>query len=532
MKRLKDPLYGYIDIEDDVFDLIIDTPEFQRLRGVTQTSYAPLYASAVHNRFVHSLGVYHLGKIVANSIEERRQGEEWYLKKYLSVFKYACLLHDIGHAPFSHTGENFFLGSDGSRKSLHNVVVELTKDNSLSEEIFKRDYKAAPHELMSVVVSLRVFQSLFCDNEERSFFARCILGYPYVIDLDEHKSYLNCLIAMLNSSIIDVDKLDYLIRDAYITGYDTVSIDYHRLLKNINFILIDGTYKIVYHQAAISVIESVIFAHDSERKWIQNHPIVQYEAFLLQHAIEVLNSKYPLFTYDALSQVGVDIFDGYKVSLINDGDILFLMKNFRSDSLIQEYFFRKIRRHPLWKSEAEYKAIFNKAFTDNTYAVLEEKIEKLVKYLSTTNFSIELNQSAHVGLTEDIDATRKEYENASGNQKDNYKINLEEKEKHLKLLDCFKQFAEDQTIDFDFVILTAKRFNSGFGKVDFEKIEVDFSTLKSTCAFKKVANSLSAGKNEREKFFYVFYKRKDRKHKLDVAKLAQYLMSYVLEEVY
>lgn len=210
MKRLKDPLYGYIDIEDDVFDLIIDTPEFQRLRGVTQTSYAPLYASAVHNRFVHSLGVYHLGKIVANSIEERRQGEEWYLKKYLSVFKYACLLHDIGHAPFSHTGENFFLGSDGSRKSLHNVVVELTKDNSLSEEIFKRDYKAAPHELMSVVVSLRVFQSLFCDNEERSFFARCILGYPYVIDLDEHKSYLNCLIAMLNSSIIDVDKLDYL----------------------------------------------------------------------------------------------------------------------------------------------------------------------------------------------------------------------------------------------------------------------------------------------------------------------------------
>ena len=164
--------------------------------------------------------------------------------------------------------------------------------------------------------------------------------------------------------------------------------------------------------------------------------------------------------------------------------------------------------------------------------MLEEKIEKLVKYLSTTNFSIELNQSAHVGLTKDIDATRKEYENASGNQKDNYKINLEEKEKHLKLLDCFKQFAEDQTIDFDFVILTAKRFNSGFGKVDFDKIEVCFSTLKSTCAFKEVANSLSAGKNEREKFFYVFYKRKDRKHKLDVAKLAQYLMSYVLKEVY
>lgn len=532
MKRLKDPLYGYIDIEDEIFDLIIDTPEFQRLRGVIQTSYAPLYASAVHNRFVHSLGVYHLGKIVAKSIRAKNKKKIDVLDKYLTVFKYACLLHDVGHAPFSHTGENFFLGREGSRKSLHNEVVELTDDDKLMEEILKKDYKAAPHELMSVVVSLRSFSNLFFDKEERSFFARCILGYPYFIDLDEHKSFLNCLIAMLNSSIIDVDKLDYLIRDAYITGYDTVSIDYHRLLKNINFVFAKGTYKIVYTQAAISVIENVIFAHDSEKKWIQNHPVVQYEAFLLQHAIEVLDSEYSLFTYDALSQCGVDVFEGYKISLINDGDILFLMKNSRSDPLIEEYFFRKNRRHPLWKSEAEYKAIFNKAFTDNAYAELEEKIEDLVKYLSTTNSSIELNQHAYEGLLKDINAIRNESENLLGNLRDKYKITLEEKEKHLKLLGCFKRFAEEQKIDFDFIILTAKRFNSGFGKVDFEKIEVDFSTLKSTCEFKKVATSFNADENERETFFYVFYRRKDRKHKLDVTKLAQYLSNYVVEELY
>lgn len=60
MKRLKDPIYGYIDIDDDIIDYIIDTATFQRLRTIIQTSYAPLFASAVHNRFVHSLGVYHL----------------------------------------------------------------------------------------------------------------------------------------------------------------------------------------------------------------------------------------------------------------------------------------------------------------------------------------------------------------------------------------------------------------------------------------------------------------------------------------
>ena len=55
MKRFKDPIYGYIDIPDEVVD-IIDTAAFQRLRSIIQTSYAPLYASAVHNRFVQFTG--------------------------------------------------------------------------------------------------------------------------------------------------------------------------------------------------------------------------------------------------------------------------------------------------------------------------------------------------------------------------------------------------------------------------------------------------------------------------------------------
>ena len=61
MKQIKDPIYGYINIEDD-FISVIDTPEYQRLRNVIQTSYQALYPSALHNRFTHSIGVFHLGK--------------------------------------------------------------------------------------------------------------------------------------------------------------------------------------------------------------------------------------------------------------------------------------------------------------------------------------------------------------------------------------------------------------------------------------------------------------------------------------
>ena len=61
MKLIKDPLYGYIEIEEKYIALI-NSAEFQRLRNIRQTGYESLYPSALHNRFVHSLGVFYLGK--------------------------------------------------------------------------------------------------------------------------------------------------------------------------------------------------------------------------------------------------------------------------------------------------------------------------------------------------------------------------------------------------------------------------------------------------------------------------------------
>lgn len=57
-KKLKDPIYGYISIPVEIIKNVVDTAVFQRLRRIVQTSYTPLYSSAVHNRFVHSIGVF------------------------------------------------------------------------------------------------------------------------------------------------------------------------------------------------------------------------------------------------------------------------------------------------------------------------------------------------------------------------------------------------------------------------------------------------------------------------------------------
>lgn len=96
-KIIKDCVHNYIEIEVPFFG-IIDTAGFQRLKSVKQTSYSSLYPSSTHNLFLNMSLDKELDTLV-------RQDEE----SIKFTFKIACLLHDYGHAPFSHTGEELTL---------------------------------------------------------------------------------------------------------------------------------------------------------------------------------------------------------------------------------------------------------------------------------------------------------------------------------------------------------------------------------------------------------------------------------------
>ena len=101
---VRDPVWGNIPLEREAAELI-DTSSFQRLRRVKQLGFAHLvYPGAVHSRFMHALGVYHLtrralealarqGALEALNTEERGQ---------LTLVTLAALLHDVGHYAFSH----------------------------------------------------------------------------------------------------------------------------------------------------------------------------------------------------------------------------------------------------------------------------------------------------------------------------------------------------------------------------------------------------------------------------------------------
>ena len=514
-KRVKDPIYGYIKIPVTYMTNIVDTAVFQRLRRVIQTSYSPLYSSAVHNRFVHSMGVFYLGELTVNQlIKEVHQkvNSPMDLEGIGELFKLACLLHDVGHAPFSHTGEGFYLGKDHDYTQLHSKLIEAIGNENFSKDIpDDSSSAAAPHEIMSAIIGILEFEIFFDSMEQKEFFARCITGYKYSEETTEN-NIKNCFISMLNSKVIDVDKLDYLIRDAYITGFDTVNIDFERLLSSLTISKDNGKYRIAYYKNAISVIENVVYAHDAERKWIQTHPVVLYEAYILQHIISYLSEKIDdnekkLFSLESLSKKGQQFKNGLSISLLCDDDIIYLMKNSFHSQLCEEFFERRIRRHPVWKSEAEYKAfVLDMASGGSLLEKFEQAMSVTAKYLikSTDSWVIDdaliakLEKEKETLVSTDMDSETK-------------RVQLENKEMILKVVHSLEGYASEKGISCNFVILMASQFNSGFGKPDFSATNIAFQTKdgEKIAAVGKIVSAIEAKERDRDNFFYLFYKRKD-----------------------
>ena len=518
-KLLKDPIYGYVDIDAKIVSGIIDTACFQRLRNIRQTSYAPLYPASFHNRFLHSIGVYYLGRKAFNALHQSLDDdkslseEDW--ANYKRLFELACLLHDVGHAPFSHTGELFFLSNGESPPSIYSQLMTLVGDKEFTQDVdyyYKNGKSAAPHEIMSCIVSLETFKEHFKDSNERDFFSRCITGFKYRETSVDSKDILNCLIESLNSPIIDVDRLDYIIRDAQTTGFQSVSIDYARLLEGMRIIENNNIKCLGYHKSALSVIENVIYAHDAERKWIQNHPTILYEHFMLQHAMRSIEkffslseNKTRLFSYESLTKAGSHFATKGKISLLADEDILHIMKSVYSDNLIDEYFARNTRRHPIWKSEAEYRALFDNELGKNKLDDFEVAFKEIEKYL-IDHFSIpviNIDVLSHIQEEE-----RKLEEKKELLPEKDYNSLIIGINKVKKWTLCLQKIADDNNLVFDFAIISANKFKSGFLKKDLEKIPILFPNLGLQPLIKDVSTILTSDKT-RDSFFYLFYRSKN-----------------------
>ena len=271
-KVFRDSVHGYIAIPESYCSRLIDTPLFQRLRHIEQTSMRCLYPSARHDRFVHSLGVYHLGCIafehLQNNISEMEEArgiskERWISWKH--TFLIACLMHDCGHGPFSHTFERFYDVAEQDCSGGKHLEHRLARKIGIHEDEISCFRTSAEHEKVSAILLLDKYSESIkeiCPNADPFLAARMITGWTHLIKDSVEKQIENILISLLNGPI-DVDKLDYIVRDTWASGADNATVDIPRLLGAVCAGHDDsGKLILAFRKSALSVIEGIFSARN------------------------------------------------------------------------------------------------------------------------------------------------------------------------------------------------------------------------------------------------------------------------------
>jgi len=229
---------------------VIDTLAVQRLRRIRQLAGAEfVYPAANHTRFEHVLGTMYLAGVVSESLPVHLTAEE---KQRVRL---AALLHDVGHAPFSHLFEPLLLKYMG--RNHEDISRWIIADSTLTETITHQGF----------------------DAEELSGLA---IGKPSKSD----RSFLGQVI----SSSFDVDKMDFVVRDSYHTGAGYGSVDVFRLIYTMD--VLDGNLAV--DVTALPTLESLILARLESFKAIYFHRACRAVQMMLLKALEAARNDLAL----------------------------------------------------------------------------------------------------------------------------------------------------------------------------------------------------------------------------------------------
>ena len=256
LEIIRDPLWNNIRVDELTISLV-DTRAFQRLRYIRQLGWAYLvYPGATHTRFEHALGTHHLARRALALLEER-EALRGLRSDECAITRAAALLHDIGHYPFSHALEE--IGAPH-----HELVAKpLITDGAVAGVLEQALGAGAP-------------------------------GRIYMLIRGESDSPLQGLI----SGPLDLDKIEYLKRDALMCGVPYGEIDVDRLLNSL-MILDDpdtGELTIGLAEKGLSALESLLFAKYQ-----------MYRNVYWHHAVRSATAMYKRLVEDAVGTGSLDV---------------------------------------------------------------------------------------------------------------------------------------------------------------------------------------------------------------------------------
>ncbi|MGE3525927.1 MAG: HD domain-containing protein [Gemmatimonadales bacterium] len=240
---IRDPIWDNIRV-DRVIMGVVDSPAVQRLRFVRQLGHAFLvYPGATHSRFEHALGTFHLTKLALAALDERRELARVGAEDQIAV-RLAALLHDIGHYPFSHALEEAGFPSH-------------------------EDLGVAALEGADLAPALAAF------------------GVPDLArrigDLIRGRSASP--LGGLISGSLDLDKIEYLSRDARMCGVPSGTVDVSRLLAALTLVDSDGKLEIGVHEKGVSALESLLFAKYQMYRNVYWHHAVRSATCMFKRAV-------------------------------------------------------------------------------------------------------------------------------------------------------------------------------------------------------------------------------------------------------
>lgn len=278
---IRDPVYEYVEVPPRLIP-VLEHPLMQRLRRVGQTSMtSTVYPSATGSRFEHSLGAMHLGRRAIQAVA-RTSPETWHhvldaaadaiqrlepasSADYVTdAVGAVALTHDIGHSPFSHALEHQF----------HDLASEWIEGSLPSPWTSFAEVKVAFHEFAGMELLHQLTADLDPgkdDDDGYGPFLRLVLA---ISEADPDKDGWASVLHGVVAGELDVDRIDYIMRDAQRAGTEFGSVDYIRLVDNTEMHTLDSKhtrFALGVGAHARSAAETLLLQRVQSYRWITFH---------------------------------------------------------------------------------------------------------------------------------------------------------------------------------------------------------------------------------------------------------------------
>lgn len=405
IKYINDPVYGGIGITQVELDLI-DTPVFQRLRGLRQLARVNfVFPGAEHSRYVHSLGVlYIMGLMTEHLLKIDMLTEDDVVK-----MRVAALLHDIGHYPLSHLGESVYGYCKDNENANSIIQLNTESENKYLYEMASSHSKAAHHEHLGKYIVTN-------NNDIKEIMGKYNINPLEIGEIftGEYGSR-NMVYTQLLHSSLDADRLDYLLRDSYQTGVKYGLVDLQYLVRLLMVVedstLVENKKILVCNKKGQHVVEHFLMSRYFHYSQVIFHKTnASFEGMIRCMYIKLVQSG--KFLYDSLDEIQQGINDE-KFLQFTDAFLDVALKQYYEETDDEEY----KRLYEMYRDRIRPKVIYEikdlyEESPSQEFSVLKWELKKnpdrITKIMGTNRWGYQIAPitiekiHSHYALTEGV----------------------------------------------------------------------------------------------------------------------------------